>query len=270
MSNRSRSSPPARRNAAKNWAGRSTSGSKSPVSRSCPPEKPRLPFATIYPSSGGRSRCRPRTGSTGPLTYHAAELQKNSSRHEKACAKGLGPLSQGRQERKGRTAIPFDRGRPVTRCGSRPVGRRRDQPLDPPLRAPFPCPLRRDHVGRRPARRQLLLEADEVRPLVLAALVERLLAPQPLAGDREQLARVLEHRHAPAARGEGGADDLAVEGGRILERPALDEVVGGLEAIGVVEDALHQRGQRKQPLARLAVGGAQLDVALEAHLGEER
>ena len=51
MSNRSRSSPPERRNAAKYWAGKRTSGSNKPANLSCPPEKPRLPLATISPSS---------------------------------------------------------------------------------------------------------------------------------------------------------------------------------------------------------------------------
>src|SRR5262245_53203197 len=51
MSNRSRSRPPERRNAAKYWAGKRTSGSNKPANLSCPPEKPLLPLATISLSS---------------------------------------------------------------------------------------------------------------------------------------------------------------------------------------------------------------------------
>src|SRR5436853_541723 len=64
MRRRSRSSPPARRNAAKNWAGSRTSGSKRPASCSCPAEKPRLPFATI-------------TVSPPRQAWHTTPLQKN-------------------------------------------------------------------------------------------------------------------------------------------------------------------------------------------------
>src|SRR5437763_7417160 len=84
MRRRSRSSPPSRRKAAKNWAGRRTSGSKRPASRSCPAEKPRFPFATIFLHLPWASFAAHRTGDRGPHAYHAPELQKNHPRDEKA------------------------------------------------------------------------------------------------------------------------------------------------------------------------------------------
>src|SRR5438445_13118085 len=78
MRRRSRSSPPSRRKAAKYWAGRSTSGSKRPASRSCPAEKPRFPFATIFlPPPMGIVR-RHLTGDPAPHDYHAPDFPKHT------------------------------------------------------------------------------------------------------------------------------------------------------------------------------------------------
>src|SRR5215470_10591790 len=91
ISNRSRSRPPARRNAAKNCAGRRTSGSNNVANLSWPPEKPRLPFATIYPSSAGRRTVAQRA-TERPVPYHDKGLQKNDHADEKRWTRKLGAL----------------------------------------------------------------------------------------------------------------------------------------------------------------------------------
>jgi len=56
----------------------------------------------------------------------------------------------------------------------------------------------------------------------------------------------------------------------LLEAPALHEVPGGRQAIGLVEDAFHERGQREHALGGLAVRRAELDVSLQTDFREER
>src|SRR5881396_3053387 len=107
---RSRSSPPSRRKAAKNCAGRRTSGSNRPASRSCPAEKPRFPFATIFlPPPMGIVR-RHRTGDLGPHDYHAPGFRKNTPQHEKAWAKKLAVLIRTRRGRQGFSRVELDHG----------------------------------------------------------------------------------------------------------------------------------------------------------------
>src|SRR5262249_54037726 len=131
-------------------------------------------------------------------------------------------------------------------------------------------PLLGDHARGRPARLELLAHALEVRAFVASGAVERALPPEPLLADRVELARELEDLDPPEAREDRFPVHLAPQGDALFEAPPLDEVPGGVEAVGRVEDALHQRREREHPLRRLAVRRAQLDVALEAHLGKER
>src|SRR5437667_12421125 len=101
MRRRSRSSPPSRRKAAKNWAGRRTSGSKRPASRSCPAEKPRFPFATIFlPPPVGVVR-RPPDGRPRTHDYHAPELQKNHPQDEKPWPGKLASLTRSTRGKQG-------------------------------------------------------------------------------------------------------------------------------------------------------------------------
>src|SRR2546428_6502489 len=109
MRRRSRSSPPSRRKAAKNWAGRRTSGSKRPANRSCPAEKPRLPFATIFLPLPWASFAAHRTGDLEPHDYHAPELQKNRPRDEKAWVGKLASLIRSRRGRQGFPRVELDR-----------------------------------------------------------------------------------------------------------------------------------------------------------------
>src|SRR5213594_3084497 len=111
MRRRSRSSPPSRRKAAKNWAGSSTSGSKRPASRSCPAEKPRFPLATISSSPlPWASFAAHRTGDLRPHAYHAPELQKNTPQDEKAWAGKLGLLIRTRRGKQGLSSKELDHG----------------------------------------------------------------------------------------------------------------------------------------------------------------
>src|SRR6185503_11896419 len=97
ISRRSRSSPPSRRNAAKNWAGNRTSGSNSPASRSCPAENPRLPFATIPPPLTGPHAHPAHKHSP----YHAPQLQKELDGRRQASRYGIwGLLFQGSEKGK--------------------------------------------------------------------------------------------------------------------------------------------------------------------------
>src|SRR5947207_4980598 len=92
MSSRSRSSPPARRNAAKYCAGSRTSGSKRPASRSCPAEKPLFPFATIFPLPlPWAPFAAHRTGDPGPRLPRP-RIAKERVRDENASTRKLGPL----------------------------------------------------------------------------------------------------------------------------------------------------------------------------------
>src|SRR5712664_3791216 len=106
MRRRSRTSPPSRRKAAKHWAGRRTSGSKRPASRSCPAEKPRFPFATIFLPLPWASLAAQRTGDRGPHDYHAPELQKNHPPDEKSWVGKLAPLIRSRRGRQGYSLEP--------------------------------------------------------------------------------------------------------------------------------------------------------------------
>src|SRR5690348_9015529 len=100
ISSRSRSSPPARRNAAKYWAGKRTSGSKRPANRSCPAENPRFPFATIPLPLVGR-RAAPPGLAGSPHAYHGLELQKNPPPDENAWPGRLGSLIALQRRRQG-------------------------------------------------------------------------------------------------------------------------------------------------------------------------
>src|SRR5437667_7491979 len=105
MRRRSRSSPPSRRKTAKNGAGRRTSDSKRPASRSCPAENPLFPFATIFLPLPCASFAAHRTGDRGPHDYHAPELQKNHPRDEKAWVRKVAPLIRSWQGRQGISAV---------------------------------------------------------------------------------------------------------------------------------------------------------------------
>src|SRR5438034_10442104 len=159
--------------------------------------------------------------------------------------------------------------RPRRICpASAPVFRELDQPLHPAV--PYTAPLLGDDPGRGAADRELLAHPLEVDALVAPGAVEGLLAAEPLLADRVELAGELDHLDTLEAREQRLTVDVAPELEALREGPALDQVPGGLEAVLGVEHALHQRGQREHALGRLAVGGADLDVALEPHLGKER
>src|SRR5205814_5849730 len=147
---------------------------------------------------------------------------------------------------------------------------RGDHPLEPAPIVPVGPPLLGDDPGGGAPHRELLAHALEVDALVAAAGVERMLAAKALLRDGVQLAGQVEHVDAAKAGEQRLAVDLSPERIRLVERPALHQVVGRIEAIGFVEHAFHERRQGERALGRLAVRRAQLEVTLQAHLREER
>src|SRR5262249_40866032 len=110
----------------------------------------------------------------------------------------------------------------------------------------------------------------QVDALVPALRVEGGLPAEPLLGDGPELAGELHDLDTLHSCPHGLPRHLAVEGSAVRKGPALDQVEGRIEAVLLVEDPLHQRRHCQDPLRRLAVGGAQLDVALQPDLREER
>src|ERR1700682_620158 len=113
-------------------------------------------------------------------------------------------------------------------------------------------------------------QAEQVNALILAARVQR---PRPLEASyryREQFVAEFSEFDLAGAGAEpelmrmvGNFEPLAIA-------PSLDQVPRRADAIVVVEHALQQRGQGEHEGGRLAVGGADLAIALQAELGGDR
>src|SRR4029453_3260805 len=254
IKSRSRSRPPERRKAAKYCAGRRTSGSNKPANLSCPPEKPRLPLANINPSS---TWAGPPSGGVGgtPNLLPSPTFGQNTPRDENAWAGKLETLI-----------------RLFPQCFKAVFGGGHGEHIVPEEAldlAGGPRPVLERQVGRRSPRREVLPNRLEIGPLVPSLAIEIGLPAQALIGDRVELARQIEDRNTPHARAHAAPRHLAVERRALVEGPALDHVLGGVEAVGLVEDALHQRRHRQHAPRRLAVGGAQLEIPLQSKLGKQ-
>src|SRR5262249_53376001 len=152
--------------------------------------------------------------------------------------------SLGRQIRRTyRFGAWIARGGPSNRSGAQRFAR--DQSGHATLRSRFPA--LRDALGRRPPALDLLDDRLQVATLVASLGIECPLAPEPLVGDAQELARELVHGDAPQAGPEAAPCDVGVERAAVFYRPAADQIEAGVLAVGLVEEALHQGREAQHP-----------------------
>src|SRR5215470_13740731 len=139
------------------------------------------------------------------------------------------------------------------------------------IRAPTPIALvaQQDLVRRRQPIVQDGGYGLEKDALVLALSVAAGAPAEPGLGDRKGLARELEHRRAAEGRAQRRPRHLITQPLALLRAPVLDEIPGGVERGGVVEQPGPQRRYGANAAPAPTIGPAHFQKALHAHLGEQ-
>src|SRR4029077_13883252 len=105
---------------------------------------------------------------------------------------------------------------------------------------PPPGPLFPDQPAGRASWGGLLPQPVEIDAFVLPSRVESALGAEARLGDGVEFTRQLEDPDPAKARLKRFSRHVAVEEDAFLEARALDQIPGGIESVGRVEDSLYQ------------------------------
>src|SRR5882672_1255672 len=111
-----------------------------------------------------------------------------------------------------------------------------------------------------------LVEDVEEAALVAALCVEDSAALEAGARDGQHVPGEVLHAALAHLCAQGGARNVGAQLLALGQRPIFAQLPGGIERLGIVEQADPERRQRAQPLPRPAVGATHLQEALQPYL----